>query len=150
VAHAAWSKRVLALLFDLVIFVAMLLAAFAGSKLLHGTAAAGFAIVGFTVAAAVNFYNKCVLMGRTGQTWGKRFFGFGLIREATGRPMGLWRAIVRELAHAFDYLILGIGFLMPLWDAKGQTVADKMMKTMAVDMTATPVGAAVMSAQSNS
>ena len=131
-AYAAWNKRVLALLFDLVIFVAMLLAVFAIGRLLHGTAALIFAVAGYTVAAAVNFYNKCVLMGRTGHTWGKRFFGFGLIRESTGRPMGLWRAIVRELAHTFDYVILGIGFLMPLWDAKGQTLADKLMKTVAV------------------
>jgi len=130
--YAAWNRRVIALLLDLVLLIVMLLAVYAGAKLLSGTAALSFSIIGYTGVAAVNFYNKCVRMGRTGQTWGKQAMGFGLIRERTGRPMGLWWAVIRELAHAFDYLLLGIGFLLPLWSPKKQTIADRMMSTVAV------------------
>jgi uncharacterized RDD family membrane protein YckC len=131
--YATWGRRVVALLVDLAILLAMVAVVYGLSRLFHGTAAAWFAVIAYTIVAAVNFYNKCVRMGRSGQTWGKQLMGFGLIREQTGKPMGLWRAVVRELAHALDYFLLGIGFLLPLWDRKRQTFADKIMKTVAVD-----------------
>jgi uncharacterized RDD family membrane protein YckC len=139
-AYAAWSKRVLALLFDFVILLAMLGVAFGLSRLAHGGAALAVAITGYVIAGSINLYNKCVLMGRTGQTWGKRYFRIGLIREETGKPMGLWWAVLREIVHALDYLPAGVGFLRPIWDAKGQTFADKRMGTVAVDFPLTRPG----------
>jgi len=33
-------------------------------------------------------------------------------------------------AHIIDGLICNIGYLFPLWDAKRQTIADKIMSTV--------------------
>ena len=43
-------------------------------------------------------------------------------------------AFVRDIAHILDSIICGlpIGWLWPLWDAKRQTWADKVMKTVVV------------------
>jgi uncharacterized RDD family membrane protein YckC len=130
--YASWGKRAIALLIDLVILIAMLAIVFFSGRAGSGAAALWFAIVGYTIAASINVYNKCFRMGRSGQTWGKQAMAIGLVMEDTKRPMGFWRAVVRELAHAADYGT-GVGLLRPLWDAKGQTFADKMMKTVAVD-----------------
>jgi hypothetical protein len=42
-------------------------------------------------------------------------------------------AFVRDLAHIVDSVICYVGFLFPLWDAKKQTLADKIVKTVVVD-----------------
>jgi hypothetical protein len=39
---------------------------------------------------------------------------------------------VRQLAHIIDGAICYIGYLFPLWDAKRQTIADKIMGTICV------------------
>ncbi|WP_030056127.1 MULTISPECIES: RDD family protein [Streptomyces] len=80
-----------------------------------------------------NFYNKCVRMGKEGHTWGKQLMGFKLLHEPTNAPMGPLRAFVRENAHMTNICTLGVGFLRPFWDAKGQTFADTVMKTVAVN-----------------
>ena len=39
-----------------------------------------------------------------------------------------------RIRHAIDSAICYIGFLFPLWDAKRQTIADKLMKTVCVPL----------------
>ena len=39
---------------------------------------------------------------------------------------------MRQLAHIVDSLICYIGWLFPLWDAKRQTIGDKIMGTVVV------------------
>ena len=39
-------------------------------------------------------------------------------------------AFVRDLAHIVDSVICYIGYLFPLWDARRQTFADKIMSTV--------------------
>ena len=41
-------------------------------------------------------------------------------------------AFVRDLAHFIDGIICFIGYLFPLWDAKKQTIADKLVKTLVI------------------
>ena len=52
---------------------------------------------------------------------------------ADGQPIGGGMAFVRDLAHTVDGLICYVGYLMPLWDARRQTVADKMLNTVVLD-----------------
>ncbi len=40
----------------------------------------------------------------------------------------------RQLAHVIDAAICYIGYLFPLWDAKRQTIADKIMTTVCVPL----------------
>jgi uncharacterized RDD family membrane protein YckC len=81
---------------------------------------------------AILGYNRWVRGGRTGQSWGRKARGTRLVDERTGRPIGVRRAFLRDLAHAADAATWYLGFLLPLWDDKRQTLADKIMKTVVV------------------
>jgi hypothetical protein len=59
-----------------------------------------------------------------------------VVSEVTGRPIGFGRSVVRQLAHVVDAIIVGIGYLFPLWDAKRQTLADKIMTTVVLPIPA--------------
>jgi len=82
-------------------------------------------------AFAFGIYNA-YLNGATGQSVGKRIVGTKVVGEQTGQPIGGGAGIIRYLAHFIDAIICGIGFLFPLWDAKKQTIADKIMKTVVI------------------
>ena len=43
--------------------------------------------------------------------------------------IGAGSGILRTICHILDSLICYIGWLFPLWDAKKNTLADKIMKT---------------------
>ncbi|HYN93758.1 MAG TPA: RDD family protein [Pilimelia sp.] len=75
-------------------------------------------------------YNRWYQAGRTGRSWGRRALSISLGDEASGQPIGAGRAFLRDLAHILDALPCLIGFLWPLWDAKKQTFADKLVKTV--------------------
>jgi uncharacterized RDD family membrane protein YckC len=68
--------------------------------------------------------------GTTGSSIGKSVMKFKVVSENTGQPIGFGLSVVRQLAHAVDVIILCVGFLFPLWDAKRQTLADKIMSTV--------------------
>jgi len=72
------------------------------------------------------------LNGSTGQSIGKRIMGTKVVGEATGQPIGGGLGVVRWLAHLLDFLTCLIGWFLPLWDSKRQTIADKVMKTVVI------------------
>ena len=76
--------------------------------------------------------------GTTGVTFGRSIAKTKLISEATGGPVGVQTGIIRQFAHIIDSIICYIGWLFPLWDAKKQTIADKIMKTVVIDNSADP------------
>jgi len=47
-------------------------------------------------------------------------------------PIGAGMAFVRDICHILDSLACYIGFLFPLWDAKRQTFADKIIHTVVI------------------
>jgi hypothetical protein len=57
---------------------------------------------------------------------------FKVVSENTGQPIGFGMSLVRQIAHVIDGAICYIGYLFPLWDAKRQTIADKLMKTVCI------------------
>jgi uncharacterized RDD family membrane protein YckC len=77
-------------------------------------------------------WNLFIRQGKTGQSIGKGLFGIMLIDEQTGRPPGGGMTFVRYLAKIVDSIICYVGWLFPLWDAKRQTVSDKIMHTVVV------------------
>ena len=83
------------------------------------------------VALAWTIYNK-VIEGQTGQSYGKKVAGTRLISATTGQPIGAGMAVVRWIAHIIDGLPCLLGYLWPLWDAKRQTFADKIVGTYVV------------------
>ena len=135
-AYASWIQRVGAYLVDAIIVAPFSILA---SVLGHSTDSATgvqslnvFYFV-FTLAAFVlSAYNRWFQAGKTGQSWGKKALNIRLVNEATGQPIGAGMAFLRDLCHIVDAIICYIGFLFPLWDAKKQTLADKIVKTVVV------------------
>ncbi|MBL1077671.1 RDD family protein [Nocardia sp. 2] len=98
-----------------------------------GLSGAGVLLVtlGALVALAGGLY-LIYLEGKTGQTPGKKFVNIRLVREADGQPLGFGYAFLRRLCHIVDSLPCYIGYFWPIWDAKKQTFADKIMNTIVV------------------
>ncbi|MFY2858921.1 RDD family protein [Mycobacterium sp. THU-M104] len=86
------------------------------------------------LAAAVGLFyliwNYGYRQGTTGSSIGKSVMNFKVVSEITGQPIGFGKSLLRYLAHVGDAIICFVGFLVPLWDAKRQTLADKMMSTV--------------------
>lgn len=78
------------------------------------------------------------LSGTYGITPGRAIAKTKLISEETGQLIGVGQGILRQLAHLLDSLACYIGWLFPLWDAKRQTFADKIVKTVVIDNSADP------------
>ncbi len=81
------------------------------------------------------FLVVCVLTGalsRRGQMPGHILMRVQVV-EVSGAPISRAKQIGRNLAHSLDWLTAGIGWLLPLWDRRGQTLADKIAKTYVVD-----------------
>ena len=72
------------------------------------------------------------ILGGSGQSTGKRVLHIRLIGAATGEPIGEVRAFVRDLCHLVDMVLAYVGFFFPLWDARRQTLADKIVRTVVV------------------
>lgn len=89
--------------------------------------------VGGLTGLAATIWNICLKGGRTGYTVGKGVLGIKLVSEATGQPVGAGMAFVRYLLHILDGLPCYLGYLWPLWDAKRQTFADKIVSSVVLE-----------------
>jgi uncharacterized RDD family membrane protein YckC len=90
------------------------------------------AVVAGVLSMVVFGYNRWYLAGRTGQSWGRKVFGVRLVDDGTGRPVGVGRAALRDLAHSLDVAVCYLGYLLPLVVAKRQTIADVVCRTVVV------------------
>jgi uncharacterized RDD family membrane protein YckC len=79
-------------------------------------------------------WNYGYRQGTTGSSIGKSVMKFKVVSEATGRPIGFGMSVLRQIAHLVDTVICYIGYLFPLWDAKRQTLADKIMSTVCLPL----------------
>jgi uncharacterized RDD family membrane protein YckC len=71
--------------------------------------------------------------GATGQSLGKKMAGIRLLNEKTGQPIGGGLGIGRYFLHILDSIpCVPVGLLWPLWDAKKQTFADKILTTIVI------------------
>lgn len=101
------------------------------STLTQGGGVLALEALGFLWILGVAIYNRWI-RGGAGQSIGKKVVGLRLLGEQTGQPIGPGMAFVRDVAHVVDSIICYIGWLFPLWDAKKQTLADKIVKTVVV------------------
>jgi uncharacterized RDD family membrane protein YckC len=85
----------------------------------------------YLVAIAYAIY-QAYLGGQTGQSFGKKTAGIRLLSEKTGQPIGGGLGIGRYFLHIVDGIPCYLGYLWPLWDAKKQTFADKILTTIVV------------------
>lgn len=103
--------------------------------------ASGYSSVGVTamwVASVLGLaylaWNYGYRQGATGSTIGKSAMKFKVVSENTGQPVGFGISVLRQIAHLVDVFICYIGYLFPLWDAKRQTLADRIMSTVCVPL----------------
>ncbi|ORV47605.1 RDD family protein, partial [Mycobacterium conspicuum] len=83
---------------------------------------------------AYSIWNWGYRQGTTGSSVGKSVMKFKVVSETTGQPIGFGMSVVRQLAHIVDGIICYVGYLFPLWDAKRQTLADKIMTTVCLPL----------------
>ncbi|MGB9252744.1 MAG: RDD family protein [Mycobacterium sp.] len=101
----------------------------------------GYSTLGITVmwgavlvGLAYFVWNYGYRQGSTGSSIGKSLLKFKVVSENTGKPIGFGLSVLRQIAHVVDAVILDIGYLFPLWTAKRQTLADKMMATVCLPL----------------
>jgi uncharacterized RDD family membrane protein YckC len=147
--YASWGKRVGAYLIDYFPTYVGLIVFYVGYViwLLRFSASAGTGsvdlsgglvpmIVGFAimlVGFGWTIYNRWLVAGRTGQSLGKRVIRIRLVSELTDAPIGPMNAFLRDLVHILDGMAY-VGYLWPLWDDKRQTFADKIVRTIVVNV----------------
>jgi uncharacterized RDD family membrane protein YckC len=136
---ANWPQRVGAYLIDgLIAGIPLFLAGFLLNPEPGGSSSGASTLIVvllYLVFLAVTLYNRWILQGRTGQSWGKQVLNIRLLRMQDGQPVGGGIAFLRDLVHILDGLpciLLPIGFLWPIWDSKRQTFADKIVNTVVV------------------
>jgi uncharacterized RDD family membrane protein YckC len=155
-AYTPWLTRVLAALIDLVpmavifgigygieaatqetVCIADTSGLNIGDVCATGNSTLGVAavLVSGLLGMAYAVWNYGYKQGTTGSSIGKSILKFKVLSEKTGQPIGFGISIVRQLAHAIDGAICYVGYLFPLWDAKRQTIADKIMTTICVPLT---------------
>jgi hypothetical protein len=91
-------------------------------------------MISVVIGLAYLVWNYGYKQGTTGSSIGKGIMKFKVVSEATGQPIGFGMSIVRQIAHFVDAIICYIGYLFPLWDAKRQTIADKIIKTICLPL----------------
>ena len=84
------------------------------------------------VYGIVNFANRVVLAGSSGQSLGKRVLDIRLESAADGMVVGVGSAFAREVVHVLDQFMF-LGYLRPLWDPERRTFADGLMRTRVVN-----------------
>lgn len=151
-AYTSWITRVLAALIDFVpilllegIGVGIMFATISNGGCVTDTSEYGYStvcsgepsalgsaaqLIAGLLVFAYAIWNFGYRQGTTGSSVGKSVLKFKVVSERTGAPIGFGMSIVRQLAHVVDTLICYIGYLFPLWDAKRQTLADKIMSTV--------------------
>jgi uncharacterized RDD family membrane protein YckC len=101
-----------------------------------GYSTLGLTVCGLAGLAALVYlvWNYGYRQGTTGSSIGKSALKFKVVSEHTGKPLGFGWSVVRQIAHLVDTVICGAGYLFPLWDAKRQTLADKMMSSVCLPL----------------
>jgi len=119
---ATWGTRALGFLIDyapILIF-----------QIIFSRSSTIFSLVG--VVGILYWVLLGYLDGIGGQTPGKAIMGTRLV-DTEGNPVGAGAGIGRKFVHILDSLVCLIGWFLPLFDSKRQTIADKVMTTFVID-----------------
>lgn len=96
-----------------------------------GGVGALFLVIGWALGLAVSI-RTWIQRGHLGYDFGDRALGQTLLKEPMLQPCGNGVSIfIRGIVHIVDGFCL-LGYLWPLWDAKRQTFADKILTTVVV------------------
>ena len=125
---ASWPSRAGAfaidMLFPLAVIVPVLLAAMTRYNWLPWVP---FAIAGVAIVF-VSSLSRCLAPELTGWSLGRALFGIA-VKGRDGKPAGVFRLLLRDIAHLLDIAALFVGWLWPLWDKRNRTFADLLLRT---------------------
>ena len=132
---AGWWARVGAYILDTIItiiaIVGIVFLAALPAIVLPDTLAAIILIIAVVAAIAFPFWYFTYLTGNErGQTIGKRALGIRVRSDSAGGPIGYGRAFGRygiQVVFGFFFIPWVLDYLWPLWDAKNQTLHDKIV-----------------------
>jgi uncharacterized RDD family membrane protein YckC len=79
-------------------------------------------------------WNYGYRQGVGGSSIGKSVLKFKVVSENTGEPVGFGMSVLRQISHVVDAVPFYLGYLFPLWTAKRQTLADKIMATVCLPL----------------
>lgn len=88
-------------------------------------------VYGFYTAASAGYFT--ILIGGGGQTAGKWLLDVKVVRE-DGSAVSHGRAFVRMIGYYISGFFIYVGFLIALIDSRGQTLHDKIARTVVVEM----------------
>lgn len=107
----------------------------------HQICSIGYSTVGLTVmwgavlvGLAYLVWNYGYRQGTCGSSIGKTVLKFKVVSENTGEPVGFGMSLLRQICHVVDAVPFHLGYLFPLWTAKRQTLADKIMATVCLPL----------------
>jgi uncharacterized RDD family membrane protein YckC len=129
---ADFGTRAIGLVIDIGVVIAVAIVGFVISAIFGAVADVLGLLIGlvfYLVYLGLWFYYG-YLVGTKGASPGMAVMGLKCVNEQTGQTIGAGPGIIRGLAHILDNIICYIGWFFPLWDAKRQTLADKVMKTV--------------------
>src|SRR4030095_16803764 len=92
-------------------------------------------VIAIVCLLAVPIFYHVYFVGKTGQTWARRWLDIRVQHARTGRPIGYRPALRRYLITvAFGILSLPLllDYLWPLWDKENQTLHDKVATSVVV------------------
>jgi len=102
-------------------------------------------IIGILVYILVDAIYEIVLIWKRGATIGKFLMGVK-ITDKRGKNISLLTSIGRYFAKMLSAIILGIGYLMIIWDPKKQGLHDELLNTYALENTKSRVSKKVKKA----
>ena len=133
--RAPFSLRCGAILIDYIIVAGIVVfSTLIARRMGGGARLAGGAVetVGWVVAICVTLLNFVVLTGLRGQTLGKWATGLRIVR-LDGKPLSFLSSIVRHVVgYPVSLIILGLGFLLAVFNAQGRALHDILAGTVVV------------------
>lgn len=130
---APFGSRVAAAILDLLAWLVPTMAGAWADWSLASRSGELIASMAYLVAFVVVILNYVVRQGRTGQTVGKSMLGLKLVQNASGKPPGLGKSVLRVcLFLGFFQFCCGIvgviDLLRPAWDGNNERITDKILK----------------------
>ncbi len=135
--YASFGARLLAMIIDIVIvntassmiqapFLALMLGNLNSTTMIVGFVAPIFLVGGMAV-----FYTVWLESSAWQATLGKKILGLCVV-DLDGQRITFWKSASRNFNKSISTLILGIGYLMPLWTAKRQALHDSMSRCLVI------------------
>ncbi len=81
--------------------------------------------------AVTLFYSVWLESSAWQATVGKKLMGLRVV-DLQGQRITFWRSTSRNFGKSLSSLILGLGYLMPLWTAKRQALHDRMARCLVI------------------